>query len=707
MLVLQLTSSVALAGPSPADSGLGTRLTLPVSTAQASSESEIADLIIAPVDTTWDSSTLLRSRPFILDWNTNPAFQLRVTPQQFTTEQARAELQRFLNLRGLDAVSTGQVMLRFDDPAVSRIVPSPSLRAALLMLSGMEPYGAVVASILEGQNETGLPFAAVEFADLGVANAVATIRTPSPATDGRYLLQISTWFAGEPPLQLIPALVHESLHGDGENSGPEELIANILDTIAYGELLLIDPGAAYSGTELTAYNNLQLYSLLNSMGVRGGGHIGIQTSAIGDVFVGPGLEDFDARSIRDSILQDPFYGSLGQGDSPISPTASALIQRFPGKTSLGDQPHFDEELLSLIDRGVSHVVTPDQARELVTTLGLFATVASAEVTTPLTAATVLDLETRPFVPIQPGFFDLNASRRPGNVTDDLPMQRALNDALIAHGEEDSVRATLALYDSDVIRSLIPDDQLRASVVLLSAVDPWADIANALLRARPGDVPWNVSFAPLPHAVNATFERDTGDVPTVLINEYLIGESLETTACAIIEGILLESDRPSPNGAVVAALMSTIAYAQFVENDPTIAGDATWGTINRNIDLLALLNSTQWSAAEGSIPAGALGFLASAGGSRDVLPGLIVDAHSFQHRVFDSARVDSAANVTVSSPSELLIGLAEVTGVTLPLGPTGPIIDQTALLQIDSRVGSLIPAETIATILAALMLGVAA
>lgn len=706
MFLVQLVPNAAQSSPSPGNPIGNTRLVLPVSSTQAASASEVADFIIAPVDESWEASTTLRSRPFILDWNTNPAYQIRLTPQQLDVDQARSELQRFLGLRGLDPISIGQILLRYDDPATIQIVPAPPLRAALLMLTNWQPYDAVVASILEGTNETGMPFAAVEFADLGVANAVATVRTPSAESGGRFLLQISSWFAGEPPMQLLPAIVHESLHGDGENSGPEELIANILDTISYGELLIIDPSAAYAGTELTAYNNLQLYALLNSMGVRGGGHIGIQTSAIGDVFVGPGLEDFDARSIRDSILQDPFYGSLGQSDSPISPTASALIQRFPGKTSLGDQPHFDEELLSLIDRGVSHVITPDLARDLVVALGLSATMASTEVMTPVTAASVLDLESRPFIPLQPAYFELNYSRRPGNVTDELSMQHALNNALIAHAGNESIRVSLERYDSDMVRSLIPDDQLRAAVVLLSAIDPWADIADALLRARPGDVPWQVSFVPMPSAVNATFERTADKTSSVLINEFLIGESLETTAAAIIEGILLESDRPSPNGAVVAALMSTVAYAQFVENVPSITRVATWGTINRNIDLLALLNSTQWSAADGIVPPGALGFLAPSGDTMDVLPGLLIDATSFQHRVFDSARVDGAANVTFSSPSELLIGLAEVSGVSLPLGPAGHVIDQTALLQIDGRVGSLVPADTIATILTSLMLGVA-
>ncbi|MGE3798802.1 MAG: hypothetical protein AB7G88_13295, partial [Thermomicrobiales bacterium] len=339
LLILHPAALAASSGPAADSHSPALSSVLPTSY-QGVFESETDDLLIAPIGATWNPSTLLRSRPLILDWMSNPAFQINSARQPLSEAQAKIDLERFLNLRGVDTIIAAQILSRFDDPAVIQIVSAPSLRAALLMLSELDPYQAVVSSLLEGENETGLPFAAVEFADLGVENAVATIQPPSQANGWRFQLQISSQFEAEPPVQLIPALVHESLHGDGENSGPEEVIANILDTIAYGEMLLIDPDAVYAGTQLAAYNNLQLYSLLNSMGPRGGGHIGISTSVIGDVFVGPGLEDFDAGSIRDSILQDPFYGSLGAVDSPIPPTASALIQRFPGQTSLGAQPHF-------------------------------------------------------------------------------------------------------------------------------------------------------------------------------------------------------------------------------------------------------------------------------------------------------------------------------------------------------------------------------
>ena len=76
----------------------------------------------------------------------------------------------------------------------------------------------------------------------------------------------------------------------------------------------------------------------------------IATSVSGDVFVGPGLEDFDARSIRDSILQDPFYASLDSVGTALPPTAVALIDRLPGSAALGESPVYDEALLARASR---------------------------------------------------------------------------------------------------------------------------------------------------------------------------------------------------------------------------------------------------------------------------------------------------------------------------------------------------------------------
>jgi hypothetical protein len=692
--------------PATAAPGPASYLPLPQPSFQSTTENEIADLVVVPIDPGWDGSQLLRSRPLILNWNLNPAFALGPTGAILDETQARNELAAFLTLRGLPAMNVQAVLARFDDPDVVNVIAAPAIRAALLMLSGLEPYQAVIDSLIGGKNETGLPFAAVEFADLGIANAVAMIHPPSAQTGGRFLMQIASVFANEPPLQLLPAIIHESMHGDGENSGPEELAANILDTVAYGELLLIDPSAAYDGTQLTAYNNLQLYALLNSMGARGGGQIGINTSATGDIFVGPGLEAFDARSIRASILQDPFYGALGSNASAISPVASALLKRISGETSLGAFPVFDEALLALLDRGISQIITPDAALSLALTLGLNATAGSAEIQSTLRPATLLDLEARPFVPVRASLFDMNTSRRPASTTDERTMRLALSESLAAHASTTLVRSqSLALFDDAAFAASYPDNQLRAALALLTAIDPWAPLVESVIAQESDAVTWRIEFAPLPLPINAMFAPSLTGNPGVRINDYLIGDSLEVTASAIIEGILLESDRRTPNTTTIAALMSTMAYAAMVDDLPSIASKPTWGTISRNIDLLALLNSAPWSSSVESMAPEEIGFLAAAPGVTDVLPGLVQDAGSFQAYVLNSARADGVDAVTLSIPSKLLLDVAESSGAPLPQGAGGAVIDQVAMLQLDGRVSKLMAPEMTASVLAALGLGV--
>jgi hypothetical protein len=231
------------------------------------------------------------------------------------------------------------------------------------------------------------------------------------------------------------------------------------------------------------------------------------------------------------------------------------------------------------------------------------------------------------------------------------------------------------------------------------------LVESVIAQESDAVTWRIEFAPLPLPINAMFAPSLTGNPGVRINDYLIGDSLEVTASAIIEGILLESDRRTPNTTTIAALMSTMAYAAMVDDLPSIASKPTWGTISRNIDLLALLNSAPWSSSVESMAPEEIGFLAAAPGVTDVLPGLVQDAGSFQAYVLNSARADGVDAVTLSIPSKLLLDVAESSGAPLPQGAGGAVIDQVAMLQLDGRVSKLMAPEMTASVLAALGLGV--
>jgi len=180
-----------------------------------------------------------------------------------------------------------------------------------------------------------------------------------------------------------------------------------------------------------------------------------------------------------------------------------------------------------------------------------------------------------------------------------------------------------------------------------------------------------------------------------------------TAAAVLEGVLLEEERRSPNGAVVAALMSTLAYADLVSLNPAVVSSPTWGAICRNTDLLALVNSAQWTPGPTTTSESTAGFLAPANGASDVLPGLINDATSFQSHVLESPRLEGAENMSVAFASELLVRLAGISGIPIDSGPAGPVINEATLSQLDASVGDFLTASELQTLVGALSLGAAA
>ncbi|HKG26702.1 MAG TPA: hypothetical protein VKB09_13705, partial [Thermomicrobiales bacterium] len=312
LLVLTLfapAANVTDAAPGPPGSGVassGVRAALAhfVPAAQTSTDDdELQDLTIAPIDPSLSADKIMRSRPFVLDAGAEAAFPREATPTQpLTEDEGRERLRRFLGLRELDATAIDEATASYDSRKVKRIVPSPTLRASLLMLTDWNPYQATIDAVLGGENPSGVPFREVVFDNIGFAGAIATLF--DDPRDGRHSLIVDSGYEADTPEQLIPVIVHESLHGGGENSAEEEIIANILDTICYSEVLNVDLEAAYQGTDLAFFNNLELLALLNSTGRGGAGQVGIATSTLGDVFLGSYFGDYDYESIRYVVEAD-------------------------------------------------------------------------------------------------------------------------------------------------------------------------------------------------------------------------------------------------------------------------------------------------------------------------------------------------------------------------------------------------------------------
>jgi hypothetical protein len=513
-------------------------------------------------------------------------------------------------------------------------------------------------------------------------------------------------FANEPPEQLIPVMVHESLHGGGTNSRQEEVIANILDSVCYAEVVLADPRVASFGTELAIFNNVELLALLNSMGRGGGGAVGISSSSLGDIFVGPGLEDFDAESIQAAILSDSFYGALPAIGSPGQATFTALMGRFPDAARLGDQPRFGDAALAGIVAGVGGVITARRAMRLATLLGL-------DMTGPVTEGPAPgpppdSMQDRPFVPINPDLFSPRAALPSGKPMTAAAARAALNETLADMNlGRTARRQVLDRFDDAAVGRRVPDPALRAAALLLSAGTAWQPSAAAILDGdNPEGQPLSVEFADLPGSTRVAVTNGRASArgdPAILVNSWLQGEPLPVLASYLVEGSLLHDGRPAEDETIAAALLGTLAYADFLLLAPTAATASTWGAIQRNRDLLALVNSVPSRGAVAN--ADSVGFLRPSNDAADILPGLYDDAGSFAEFVRARPSTPKLDQGDLRAPPAFG-GYLDRAGIA-PASGTGRIVfDRATLDALDGRLGAFLTPKDGLRVAAALDLGAA-
>jgi hypothetical protein len=678
--------------------------------APAEDESEADDLPIFAVEPDSTPDFVMRSRPFVLTIDSAGAFPDDTTrPKPMSEGLGLKRLKRFLYQRGLTGDEVREAVSLYQDAAVQAIIPSPTLRASTLMMYKWDPYQASIDAILNGVNPSGVPFVAVEYADTGFSDAVATLRI-DPA--GQFRLIVSQDFDGEPPEQLIPVIFHETLHGGGTNSRQEEVTANILDTICYGEVVLADPRVVEFGTELSIFNNVELVGLINSMGRAGGGQVGILSSPLGDVFVGQPFESFDIESIRAAIEGDDFYSSLPGGGSTAVQTFYTVMNRFPDAPSLGESFGYGEAGLAVIDRDVGTVLTPTKVREIAMILGL-------GLTGPVTEDTVVgsdpnSLGERPFQPADVADFNLRGAEPQTSPPADDQAKSKLRSALKRAGAGNRERNRLAaMFDDPALAAGIPDPGLRAAVLLLGLSDPWSASYDAFTTGDETAPPLSVSFADFPSGQLVLLapgeSPDGGD--QLLINSVLAGEPLEVLASYLIEGSILSSGDGTTGEAVTARLLGTLWYGRMVLDRPGLVPLRSWGTIERNRDLLALVNS---GVSPENIPsagidnAASFGFMAPANGTTlDCLPGIYDDAASFAEFVLSevgSEYDDATVSLQRASISERYLGFAGIPSGADSLD--GTVFDTGVLAELDASLGLFLTDDEMLAIVSAMGLRIA-
>jgi hypothetical protein len=194
--------------------------------------------------------------------------------------------------------------------------------------------------------------------------------------------------------------------------------------------------------------------------------------------------------------------------------------------------------------------------------------------------------------------------------------------------------------------------------------------------------------------------DDDDVPAIAVNGLLAGEAPQLLAAAIVEGVLLhDDDRLLKEEAIAAAALGTLAWADLIAITPEIAGARTWGVVQRNQYLLALLNT---SGVEGEI-----GILAQHDEVEDVLPGVYTDSATF------ADFVDTRPwGIRFTRHGELVAPnifgrLLLAAGVTASKGTRDKVTyGDATLADLDTAVGWFLPPEKVHAIATTLKLGTA-
>ena len=672
-----------------------------------------------PIELSMPPDQVLGARPFVVPGDRCPYFCVAADTAAIPLDEdaARTRLSRFLLAHGASETVRSTALVRFDATDTTTIIPNPTLRASLLMLSGWSPYDAVIAAVLDGANQSGLPFIDVSFQAFD-SGAIAFL---GGTRDGRFALRVNRDFAAEAPETLANVLIHETLHDPYENSYEEEVIANVLDGVAYAEILLLQPELASSGTTLTVYNNFALLALLNSSGDAGPTRLGISTARFGDVWLGPDLSDSDASSLRDAIAGDNVYSSLPRGGTPGGPVLASLLAPFADSGSLASDPAFDERTLSVIDGGIGTVISPTDSVSLAMTLEL----AIADPALEFPAKTVGELpsvsnsilRSRPFIPRDPALFD------PAHGAADRLTPRSARSArlelsghLDALGLDPETRSSVLDRFDDDLAPRITSPSLRAAAALIAALPGGTPVTDYLLRptldTSASVAVEAVNFESMPHGTPFAITGANENTVWIEINERLAGESLALLACTLLEAALSvpleDSDPSTEDQAVLAAAAATVAYTELLIASPDLARERTWLTARANRALLALLNSAPVRPKDGSdSPIGSVGLLDPAEGVADVLPNLYSDPRSFEAVVLTRPGATDLATTRRSSASPLAVAVARALGIEMTAADESPSATFGDLLfPLDARLGALLPPDTIARLAEALDLSVA-
>lgn len=279
-------------------------------------------------------------------------------PRRQTLYHDFAQFMRRKQALGLISAETFQALLaRYHAPETRAVVPHETLRAALLSLAGTAFEGAI-AAVLDGDNQSGRPYAAVSF---GRSMPAAVVAEGRLRRDGAFEIILNRRYRHEPFAALSALMAHEPLHQDPIFNGlNEEAISQVAESLAYAQQLLVAPELAQVATPLIRLENAAVMKLLNS-GKAAFPRVGVKSSPAprqaGPVVLrahaGLGFEA-TSRSVNRRAGRPDI-------DTPGNALLDLYLRNITGREDLGDLD-FDQATMQLIDAGQSLIDNDDALR---------------------------------------------------------------------------------------------------------------------------------------------------------------------------------------------------------------------------------------------------------------------------------------------------------------------------------------------------------
>jgi hypothetical protein len=301
-------------------------------------------------------------------------------PPEPSEAQTRAQLQQYLSAQLPGNADVSKALSSFDAAAMRSLVPDPTLRAAVVGMTGTSFEPAINALL------TGNVFTSVAFGEPSPTFVIAQSQPDPAAGTGKRRIVFNSRYQNESFQLLIGIMGHEIQHDDLRAPGSEEAFMAEESGIVYLEVLARNPSLAHLNTELTRRMNDFAMAVLNSKHPH---------SAQNVVVADDGLGLYPGSSSDHN--PDVWNENVGAASSPVSSPASPIILRSLLAPGTAIPTSFDRDGAAAFEHLADPKLPPVTRVQLSVLLGLVSVDTVAKQSSLSNDAAIQTFGLKPFV----------------------------------------------------------------------------------------------------------------------------------------------------------------------------------------------------------------------------------------------------------------------------------------------------------------------